>query len=133
MESVEGMSICWYCHWGWPKAVADIYLAALADLDGDSHPLHFGPGHIVWDDENFDCAQSCLDTFEEYSRDLTAEEAVIVRRSLEELATLPEAAYEVTPAAYDGEHPELYPPATGLIMLDVDYNPPRQRWPIVIP
>jgi hypothetical protein len=52
------MGICWFCYWGWPKPVADIYLKALAKLDGYDSPLHFGPAHIIWDDENFDRADA---------------------------------------------------------------------------
>ena len=33
------MSECWYCHWGWPEPVAQIYLAAVAALGGDAAPL----------------------------------------------------------------------------------------------
>lgn len=54
------MSICWYCHWGWAKPVADIYEKAVDLLDGDSSPLEFGPAHVVWSDENFEMAEECL-------------------------------------------------------------------------
>lgn len=111
------MSICWFCHWGWPKPVADIFNAACDALEGDDSPLLFGPGHIVWSDENFDSAPWCLENFATYAGDLTAEEAVIVRRSLEELAALPNDAYDIVPSDYDGEHPENYPPAAGVEMV----------------
>jgi hypothetical protein len=113
------MSICWDCHWGWPKPVADIFLEAKAALDGDDAPLLYGPGHIVWSDENFDSTQWCLDNFDKYSDHLDAEEAAIVRRSLEQLAALPESVVFVCPADYDGEHPEHYPPPAGVEMVKI--------------
>lgn len=113
------MGICWYCYWGWPKPVADIYLKALARLDGYESPLHFGPAHIVWDDENFGSAQRCLDNFEKYTGYFMKEEMDIVRESLVELAALPESVYDVEPDDYDDEHPELYPPAKGIVMVKV--------------
>src|SRR3990170_4665508 len=39
------MGICWYCYWGWPKPVAEIYQSALRELAGDESPLHYGMGH----------------------------------------------------------------------------------------
>lgn len=36
------MGICWYCYWGWPKPVADIFLAAKAALNGDDTPILLG-------------------------------------------------------------------------------------------
>ena len=104
------MSICWYCYHGWPKPVAEIYKRALADLDGDESPLHYGPGHIVWEDENFDSAEWCLEHFDEYKFDHSESDLVIVRRSLEELAALPLEVRDGVPDDYDGEHPENYPP-----------------------
>ena len=104
------MGICWYCHWGWAKPVAEIYLAALEKLDGWEGPLHYGPAHIVWDDENFDSAERCLESFDEYRGDYTDEELEVVRWSLEELAKLPLGDRCIEPDSYDGEHPELYPP-----------------------
>jgi hypothetical protein len=37
------MGICWHCYWGWPKALRNIYKQAVEKLDGDTHPLNFGP------------------------------------------------------------------------------------------
>lgn len=113
------MSICWYCHWGWPKPVADIYHQAKAALDGDPYPLHFGPAHVVWEDENFDLAASCLETFDQYRGDYSDAELAVVRASLEQLAALPESAWNVEPDDYDGAHPENYPPAEGVEMVSV--------------
>ena len=111
--------ICWYCHWGWPKPVADIYKKALSDLDGYSDPLHFGPAHIVWEDENFNLAELCLEHFDEWAGDYSEQELGIVKRSLEELNKLPMNIKEVEPEDYDGEHPELYPPQSGVVMVRV--------------
>ena len=83
------MGICWYCHWGWAKPVAEIYQEALKRLNGYASPLHFGPAHIVWEDENFDSAEWCLENFDNYKGDYTPEELEIVKWSLVELAKLP--------------------------------------------
>lgn len=101
---------CWYCHWGWAAPVVEIYNRALKKLDGDSSPLHYGPAHIVWDDENFDCAEDCLRRFDENAGDLSDFEKEVVRVSLQELAALPREEWDVEPEDYDGQHPEKYPP-----------------------
>lgn len=105
------MGICWYCYWGWAKPVADIYDKALALLGGNESPLHYGPAHIVWDDENWDSVEWCLKHFDEYADDLTEHEKHVVRWSLEELAKIPMNTRCVEPDDYDGEHPENYPPS----------------------
>ena len=83
-----------YCYLGWPIAVTNIYLKALAALDGDNDALCYGPAHIVWDDGNLDSAEWCLEHFdeqaEEYAKGMyTKDELAIVRRSLEELINIP--------------------------------------------
>lgn len=113
------MGICWYCHWGWPKPVAEIYQRALRDLDGDDSPLQFGPAHIVWSDENFDSAEWCLENFEQYKGDYSEESLLVVRRSLEELAALPLEVRCAEPDDYDDEHPQMYPPPSGMEMVKV--------------
>ena len=117
--------MCWYCHWGWPKPVADIYLAAkneLEEMGSSEFPLHSGPGHIVWSDCNFDSAQWCLDNFETPRGDYTDAELAIVRKSLEKLAILPADAYEY-PFSYDDdvefEDYEHQPPPEGWVMVRV--------------
>jgi hypothetical protein len=85
------MSACWFCYWGWPKQIADIYDEAV-ELLGDYLLLEYGPAHIVWGDENFDSAQWCLDHFEDYDRDYwerTQDELDIIKWSLIELLKLP--------------------------------------------
>ena len=113
------MGICWYCYWGWPKPVADIYLKALECLDGNKSPLHFGPAHVVWEDENWDSAEWCLEHFDKYVGDNSEADLAIVRESLKELVKLPMAVRCVEPEDYDDEHPEAYPPAAGIEMVKV--------------
>ena len=47
---------CWWCHWGWPKPIADIYDDCVERLGGDEGPLLWGPAHVVWADENWELA-----------------------------------------------------------------------------
>lgn len=125
--------ICWYCHWGVSKPVAEIYKRAFRDLNGGVYEdgiearaywaLNYGPAHCTWADENFEreLVQSELDGFDEWvagwNRDydwrvkFTPEELAIVRRSLQELLALPDEQLNPEPQDYDGEHPEQYPPA----------------------
>ena len=113
------MSICWYCYWGWPRPVADIYQCAIDALGGDPAPLHFGPAHIVWEDENFAAAEACLASFAQCQWDYTEQALAIVRTSLLSLAALPFAVREVCPTDYDGEHPEQFPPPAGSMMVNM--------------
>ena len=112
------MGICWYCYWGWPKIVAKIYQRALTKLEGDESPLHYGPAHIVWSDENFDSAEWCLEHFDDYKSDYSDSDLMIVRESLEELAKLPLDIRCIQPEDYDGEHPELYLPPKDIEMIE---------------
>src|SRR3990167_11306752 len=99
------MGTCWYCYWGWPKTVADIYDRALIDLGGNESPLKYGPSHIVWSDENFDSAEWCLENFEKYVGDYSDKELDIVRRSLVELSDVPINTRDIWPSEYDDENP----------------------------
>lgn len=107
------MSTCWYCHWGWAKAVQAIYDEFVEEL-GDNNAMHYGPAHIVWEDENFDddSIRHCL--AHEWSADAyphcSQEEFAVVRRSLEKLMTVPESVRCCEPEEYDGEHPDRFPP-----------------------
>ncbi len=109
--------MCWYCYWGWAKPVADIYTEALRRLDGNDRPLHYGPAHIVWEDSNFDCADWCLEHFNDYKRDFSEKELSVVRWSLEELAKLPPDVADIIPGDYDLCHPELYPPTVEVVKV----------------
>lgn len=113
------MGICWYCYWGWPKPVADIYKKALDKLDGDDTPLLYGPAHIVWEDENFDSAEWCLEHFYEYKHGYNYFELEIVKQSLKELKDLPLEIREIVPEDYDEEHPELFPPPSNMEMIKI--------------
>ncbi len=117
--------ICWYCYWGWAKRVAEIYLGAveqLKELGYDDSSLHFGPAHIVWEDENWDSAKWCIKHFNEYRSDYSDEELEVVYQSLVELSKIPMGEREPEPEAYidsEGLHPELFPPADGVEMIKV--------------
>ena len=134
--------LCWYCYWGWPRAVRDIYDRAERDIDailanaaaradGDwpepqsgMHALHFGPAHVVWEDENWDCAEGCLKDCDDPQWSGWVPGVLdVVRRSLRELDALPEAARDVEPADYDGLHPEDYPPPGGVEMVRESERP----------
>lgn len=110
------MGICWYCSWGWSAQVADIHDRALK-LAGES-ALHYGPAHIVWDDENFERedVQWCLDHFDEHRGDHSEDELAAVKTSLEELLALPDEILAPMPEDYDDEHPDRYPPNPAITM-----------------
>jgi hypothetical protein len=109
--------LCWYCYWGWPEEVYSIYQEAVERLDGYDAPLLFGPSHIVWEEENFDCAEWCLEHFDEYRGDYSEKELTVVRESLEKLVALPLSRRDIEPPDYDGRHPENYPPPPGVQMV----------------
>ena len=110
---------CWYCHWGWAKPVADIYKEACKRLGGATNPLHFGPSHIVWEDENFadSHVQFCLDNFDKLADNLTAHEKEVVYWSLSALLEIPENQRDIWPDDYDGENPENYPPTCEVVKI----------------
>jgi hypothetical protein len=114
--------LCWFCYWGWPKVIDDIYQQALSKLDGDEKPLCFGPAHVVWEDENFDSAEWCLENFDKYSQGHSEQELAVVKWSLEELAKVPMSTRTVAREyndAVDADqdvHPKDYPPPKGMEM-----------------
>lgn len=110
------MAFCYWCYWGWPKPILDIYRDCLAKLGGNENPLHWGPAHVVWEDENWDSAQWCLDHFNDYADpDLTEYEKAIVRESLERLLAVPDE-YKHPPEGFDAgkdedeDDPADFPP-----------------------
>jgi hypothetical protein len=110
------MSICWYCHWGWPKAVADIY-RRYRDEVGEM-AMDFGPAHIVWSDENFgdESVKFCIDNAQKYRGELTDDELGLVMHSLNELLLVPENVRCCEPEEYDGINPESFPPPANIVM-----------------
>lgn len=103
---------CWWCTWGWPKQIAEIYLEALDKLDGHSLLLLYGPAHVVWGDENWDCAESCLDNMKikrwVYD-DLSDYEWEIIKESLEKLVLVSDE-YKESPIMPNGSDPKDFPP-----------------------
>lgn len=110
------MSVCWFCHYGWPKPIADIYDRHIK-VAGES-AMHYGPAHIVWDDENFERkhVQWSLDHFDEHRGDHTDEELSAVRASLVELLALPDSVLDPVPD-FDGDDVERFPPPPGMEMV----------------
>lgn len=110
------MGICWYCYYGWSKQVADVddkYLALT-----NEEVMHYGPAHIVWDDENFEMGsiQYCIDSAgkwnEEWNKGRFADEDVaLVVESLKELMLIPEEIRCCCPEDYDDENPDKFPPS----------------------
>lgn len=118
--------MCWYCYWGWPEPVAAIYIKAVEQLGGNKTILHFGPSHIVWEDDNFEdeSIRWCLDHFSEWDNgdyEYNDKGFAVARESLEALLALPEAVRCVEPEEYGGDHPEKYPPPVGVTMVRVGY------------
>lgn len=115
------MGACWFCHWGWPKPVADIYEKYVA-LVGKT-AMHYGPAHIVWEDENFAddnidfCIKAC-DEPDPYNDNCTAEDCAIVKRSLIELRAVPETLRS-EPEEFNDEYddPADFPPPDGVEMV----------------
>lgn len=114
--------MCWYCYWGWPEPVANIYKQALAKLGDYERPLHYGPSHIVWEDCNFENGniQYCLDNLQTHRNDCADEELAIVRWSLEELLKIPEEIRDPCPDGYDHNgDPAKFPPPGNIKMVKV--------------
>lgn len=113
------MGACWYCYWGWPEKVCQIYDRALMDLHWREEVLLFGPAHVVWEDENWNFIDECIKGCDKPWNgvvSINAEEMAIVKRSLEELKALPYDEVAVEPEDYEGKHPENYPPPDGVKM-----------------
>ena len=103
-------SMCYWCHWGWPKPIRDIYDGCVNQLCGNESPLLHGPSHIVWADENWDSAQWCLDHFNKYKGDYTDDKLRVVRESLERLIAVPDE-YKQEPIGFDDDSdPADFPP-----------------------
>jgi hypothetical protein len=123
------MSFCWYCYWGWPKPVYDIYAEAVRRLGGSGSALETGPSHAVWADENFDLAESSLQRFDDYDGNYSDETLNVVRWSLEELAKVPLSVRCPEPEGHqntDGAEPKDWPPPNDAVMINKDGS---VRWP----
>jgi hypothetical protein len=114
--------MCWYCHWGWAKAVRDIYdefIQKINEADGNGYSaMRYGRGHIVWEYENFDdeAIKGCLARKVADCGDMTQVEFDLVGQSLEKLLAVPFRVRCCEPAGYDGERPENYPPPADVEM-----------------
>lgn len=106
------MGACYWCHWGWPKPIRDIYDDCVEKLGGDWE-LEWGPGHVVWGDENWDSRsiQWCLGHLDKYEGRDTGDNLTIVRESLERLLAVPDE-FKAEPDGYDGDKhdPADFPP-----------------------
>ena len=132
---------CWWCYWGWPLAIIEIYERARDDIDAllpipsaendwtewqgapltGEQALRWGPAHCVWEDENFDGDFS----FEFRKCDEIEKRANwhpgamdIVRRSLRELQALAEGIRNPAPTygLKDDDEPSDFPPPAPLLM-----------------
>ncbi len=116
------MGVCWWCVWGWPKPIQDIYDKYKQEL-GDDTALLYGPAHIVWADENWDSVDWCLENFDTWVKDWNdnqyqTDELEIVRKSLIELKALPdELKQEPDGFDYDESDPNDFPPPNDWVMV----------------
>lgn len=121
------MGVCYWCFWGWPKEVAEIYNEALVELQkiGDEYgeqDLEYGPAHIVWCEENWEddsvrfCIEACDDTGT--YNDVQPAVLAIIRASLVKLLGVP-IEMRTEPDGYlaDDDHPEKYPPPSQWQMM----------------
>ena len=116
------MGVCWWCVWGWPKPIQDIYDKYKQEL-GDDVALLYGPAHIVWADENWDSVDWCLENFDTWVKDWNdnqyqTDELEIVRKSLLELKSLPDE-FKEEPAGFDFDEsdPNDFPPPDDWVMV----------------
>lgn len=112
--------MCYWCYWGWPKPIRDVYDRAVSALGGYTDPLHFGPSHVVWEDENWHSAQWCLDYIDEFKQyhnegRFSDDELEIVRQSLINLIAVPDE-FKSEPEGYDRENPKNFPPPAHWVM-----------------
>lgn len=124
-DEYDTSGICWYCYWGWPEQVSEIfegYKQFFGDNDG---PLRWGPGHIVWEDENFgdSSIKFCI---EEARKEIAARQEADKRSelenvldSLEELLAVPLEIREPWAAGYEesGQGPGKWPPREGIVLV----------------
>ena len=107
------MSECWHCFWGRSVEVQEIYACYVGTAGEEA--MQFGPGHIVWADENLDeeDVQWCLDysyAHRKDYKDIDDEQMEAVRGSLRDLLLLPANVRNPEPKDYDGKNPRAFPP-----------------------
>lgn len=110
--------MCWYCYWGLPKPVHEIYQRGLEDV-GES-AMNYGPAHVVWADFNLDngSIQACIEDCEQrLYGDFDATTFERVKQSLVELLAVPEEIRCPMPDNHDPNQPELFPPPAGLELV----------------
>jgi hypothetical protein len=110
---------CYWCYWGWPKPIRDIYDDCVEKLGGDYLALEYGPAHVVWGDENWEAAQRCLDHLDEYAafqeqlgNGCSKRRLEVARESLIRLLEVP-SEMRTTPAAFledKSNNPADHPP-----------------------
>ena len=112
--------MCWYCRWGVPVAVADIYYIAEKKL-GETFPMamHYGPAHIVWDDNNLsdENIKWCIEHFDEYKHGYPESELEVVMWSLKELLKIPEKERDIAPEDDEGCHLMDIPPTVETVRI----------------
>lgn len=116
-DSPSAPGDCWYCVHGWPAEVRSIYDRYV--VIAGWRAMNYGPAHIVWSDENFDhdSIRWCIEHFGEFDDDLSEEQRVAVRSSLDELLALPESTLCPIPEEFDpDDDPADWPPAPGFRM-----------------
>ena len=102
--------MCYWCCWGWPKPIREIYEVAVKKCGGYEGALVYGPAHVVWGDENWDSATYCLDAFNTRREDHSEADLAVVRWSLEQLLLVPDE-FKTEPAGYlEGMDPKDFPP-----------------------
>jgi hypothetical protein len=113
------MSICYWCHWGWPKPIRDIYDRADKALNGNADVILNTLARTVWENENFDDfnVRRCIYEIEmgiPGSDGYRREDQALVVETLRELLLVP-GEMRQPPEDFeesDGEHPENFPPPT---------------------
>lgn len=125
------MGICWFCYWGWHAEIFAIYSNAVESV-GES-VVDYGPGHIVWADENFEdesidfCLAECAQP-EKYADRMSVDDIEVVRESLLLLKATPQE-WRTEPDGYeeDDDNPADYPPSFATV--DSLGNPKHQVQP----
>jgi hypothetical protein len=94
----------------WAEPVKQIYREALSDLGGDDGALDFGPGHIVWSDDNLtdEDVKFCLSwcepgspMYDSYIERFGEDGLAVAKRALERLDLIPEDERGDDPQDYD--------------------------------